>query len=178
MRFSRRSGAVIARVEPAEGALLTVLATDLLELLGPSEPVGSDPLAAMVGIADRPLDLPADPALARLLPDAYAEDDEASADFRRYTEGDLRAGKRARAGQVLARLAQHPEGGRIRLGPSETEAWLGLLNDLRLVLGTRLEVTEQTEFDPEAGDERAHALHVYGWLGAVQEGLLACLVRR
>ena len=180
MRFSRRGGAVVARVEPAEAALLTVLATDLLELLGPAEPVKSDPLAVMVGIADRPLDLPDDPALARLLPDAYSEDDEASADFRRYTEGDLRAGKRARASAVLAGLAQHPEGGRVRVDPSETDAWLGLLNDLRLVLGTRLEVTEETELDPDpdADDAEAQALYVYGWLGAVQEGLLACLLRR
>jgi hypothetical protein len=180
MKFSRRSGSVVARVDEVEAALLTALAGDLLELLGPAEPVGTDPLAALVGIADRPLDLPEDPALARLLPDAYPDDDAASADFRRYTEGDLRAGKRERAEVVLASLAPYPRGGRVPLDAALVDAWLGVLNDLRLVLGTRLEVTEETDFDPDADsdDPAEQALHVYAWLGAVQESLLACVVRR
>ncbi len=180
MRFSRRSGAIVARVDEVEAALLSALAGDLLELLGPAAPVGGDPLAAMVGIADGPLELPDDEALARLLPDAYPDDDEASADFRRYTEGDLRAGKRARADDVLTSLAPYPGGGRVPLDAAQADAWLGLLNDLRLVLGTRLEVTEETGFNPdaEADDPAEQALHVYAWLGAVQEALLACLMRR
>ena len=47
-------------------------------------------------------------------------------------------------------------------------SWLGALNDLRLVLGTRLNVTEETyqeEMDPEAPDTQAYGLFFYlGWL--------------
>jgi len=177
MRFTRRSGRLEARVEPVEARLLSTMASDLLELLGPGEDAGADPLAAMVGLSSGPLHQPDDPALARLLPDAYEDDDEASAEFRRYTEGDLRAGKRARAGQVLASLAPYDEGGRVPLDREQADAWLGLLNDLRLVLGIRLEVTEETDLDPPGDDPQAQALHVYGWLGEVQESLLAQLVR-
>ncbi len=66
-------------------------------------------------------------------------------------------------------------GGRLLLDRDEADAWLGCLNDLRLVLGTRLEVTEETELDLRDDDPRAQALQVYGWLGWLQESLLSCL---
>ena len=91
MRFTRKGGRLEARLEPVEARLLTTMATDLLELLGPGQGADADPLAAMVGLSSGPLEQPADPALARLLPDAYGDDDEAAAEFRRYTEADLRA---------------------------------------------------------------------------------------
>ena len=57
----------------------------------------------------------------------------------------------------------------------QADAWLGCLNDLRLVLGTRLEVTEDTELDLRRDDPRAQALTVYGWLGWLQESLLEAM---
>jgi len=176
MRFKRRGGAIRADLEAVEADVLTAVAGDLLELLGEEADADPDPLAAMVGLSDGPVEAPEDPALARLLPDAYGDDDEAATEFRRYTEGDLRAGKRANAGTVLATLAPLTgRGGRLVLDRDEADAWLGCLNDLRLVLGSRLEVTEETELDPRADDPRAHALQVYGWLGWLQESLLSCL---
>jgi hypothetical protein len=177
MRFTRKGGRLEARLEPVEARLLTTMATDLLELLGPGQGADADPLAAMVGLSSGPLEQPDDPALARLLPDAYEDDDAASAEFRRYTEADLRAGKRERASAVLASLVPYEQGGRVPLDREQADAWLGLLNDLRLVLGVRLEVTEETDLEPPGEDPQAQALHVYGWLGAVQESLLTQLVR-
>ena len=179
MRFKRRRGAVTADLDAGEAALLAALAGDLLGLLGDGAETDEDPLAAMVGLTDGPVAAPQDPALARLLPDAYADDDQAAADFRRFTEQDLRAGKRAGAGTVLATLAPLLDrGGRLALDRDQVDAWLGTLNDLRLVLGTRLEVTEDTELDVPDDDPHAQALLVYGWLGWLQESLLSCIQPR
>lgn len=176
MRFRRRAGSIRADMDRVEVDVLTALTTDLLALLGEQERGEQDPLAALVGLSDGPAERPGDPALARLLPDAYGDDEPAATEFRRYTEGDLRAGKRAHASAVLASLSPLAgRGGRLVLDRDQADAWLGCLNDLRLVLGTRLEVTEQTELDPDRSDPRAQALQVYGWLGWLQESLLSCV---
>ena len=176
MRFSRRTGRLQAKVDAVEADVLSSLAGDLLVLLGEQEEADPDPLAALVGLSSGPVSAPQDPALARLLPDAYGDDREAAEEFRRYTETDLRAGKRAQASTVLATLAPVTgRGGRLSLDREEADAWLGCLNDLRLVLGTRLGVTEETDLDSADDDPRAQALHVYGWLGWLQESLLSCL---
>ena len=177
MKFKKvRAGGVKADLTAVEADVLSAVAADLLELLGAEEEADADPLAALVGLSDGPVAPPEDPALARLLPDAYGDDPAAATEFRRYTEGDLRAGKRAHAGTVLASLAPLAgQGGRLVLDRDEADAWLGCLNDLRLVLGTRLEVTEETERHVDADDPRAYALELYSWLGWLQESLLTCL---
>jgi hypothetical protein len=46
-------------------------------------------------------------------------------------------------------------------------AWMGAVNDLRLVLGTRLDVSEETDLavDPSHPDSAAYGLYAYlGWL--------------
>lgn len=176
MRFKRRLGSLRADLDPVEVQVLLAVVGDLLVLLGEQEEGSQDPLAALVGLSTGPVERPQDPALARLLPDAYGDDPEAATEFRRYTEQDLRAGKRANASAVLASLAPlEGRGGRLVLDRDQADCWLGCLNDLRLVLGTRLEVTEETELDPDAEDPRAQALQVYGWLGWLQESLLGCV---
>ena len=178
MRFVWSRGRLEARLEPIEAQVLQSLAVDLLELLGPQDAAEQDPLEALVGLQSGPVARPTDPALARLLPDAYRDDDEAAGEFRRFTEQSLRSGKRAQAEALRRSLAPYVKGRRIPLERQLADAWLGCLNDLRLVLGTRLEVTEETELDPARDDPRAEALSLYGWLGWVQESLLAALSRR
>ncbi len=120
--------------------------------------------------------LPDDPALARLLPDAYRDDADAASEFRRYTEKDLRAGKVAAAKTVLDTL---PEGGgRISLSEPEAQAWLRALNDIRLALGVRLHVTEDVETEMARmshDDPRFGVLAVYDWLSGTQESLVHAL---
>jgi len=140
-------------------------------------PAGPDDLAAMIGLTED-AELPSDPVLARLLPDAYRDDPEASGEFRRYTEQGLRSGKTAAARTVLATLP--PKGGRVRLSRPEAQAWLRALNDVRLALGTRLEVTD--DFDEQVahmgpGDPRAAYVGVYQWLAFLQETLVLALSR-
>ncbi len=138
-------------------------------------PVSPDDLAAMIGLTDNAT-LPDDPVLARLLPDAYRDDPEASGEFRRYTEQGLRSGKAAAARTVLATLP--PGGGRVRLSEPEAQAWLRALNDVRLALGVRLDVTDDfdervEEIGPE--DPRLPYVEVYQWLAFLQESLVRAL---
>jgi hypothetical protein len=169
------------RFQAAEVVLLTMMFGDLLALLEP-EDAGSpnaDPLAELTGLDDAapPVVRPSDPVLERLLPDAYADDAERSAEFRRFTEGELRSGKQAAVQAVLDSL---PEGGgTVVLDEDLTQAWLTALNDLRLALGTRLDVTEDSygELDRlERGSPRAKELTVFLWLGVLQESLVDTLL--
>lgn len=175
MRFRTTRRGIEAVVDEVETSVLRRCAQDLLVLLGDEQEPTGDPLEELLGIPGGATERPHDPALVRLLPDAYGDDDpEASAEFRRYTEGDLRAGKRAGCTTVLATLP--PTEGTVRLDREQAMGWLGCLNDLRLVLGTRLGV--QDDLDPddlEPDDPRAQPLQVYGWLGWLQESLLGCL---
>jgi hypothetical protein len=177
VRFKRSRRGVEARIAALEARVLAQCATELLELLGAPEEESDDPLTALVGLPPGDVTTPDDPALARLFPDAYGDDDEAAREFRRYTESDLRAGKRGAASAALLQLQPLRDGGgRLVLDRDDADAWLGWLNDFRLVLGTRLEVAEdddEAELDPD--DPRAQARAVYGWLGWLQESLLSCL---
>ena len=177
-----------------ETELLASLVGQLLELVR-DQPTDSqdrdDPLAAVLGGlgADDPT-RPADPVVLRLFPDAYREDDEAASDFRRFTERGLREKKAGYAATVLASLAtadqaadsyddaQQGEKVKVHLDADEAEAWLRTLTDLRLALGTRLDVEEGDDdrWDslPE-DDPRRHVHDVYQWLGFVQETLVRAL---
>ncbi|MFD0142984.1 MULTISPECIES: DUF2017 domain-containing protein [unclassified Streptomyces] len=180
-------GAAVA-LDEVEISILRSLAVQLMELIGPGdEPVeGEDPLAAL--FAEGPSEPPSDPALKRLFPDAYGDEDEelraAAADFRRYTENDLRARKRQDALAVIRSLdglASGDEGGAVlKLTPDESRSWLGALNDLRLTIGTRLEVTDEDEsgelYRLPDSDPRKPMVMAYLWLGALQESLVETLM--
>ena len=157
--------------------MLRQLAEDLIQLLesdSPAAPV--DPLEALVGMSLTSTPRPADPVLARLLPDGYTDDDQAAADFRRYTEHELRSVKRSGLRAVATALGR--DGGKIVLDEATAEVWLTAINDLRLALGTRLEVTEDLydklgRLPPD--DPRLPGLAVYEWLGGLEESLVQAL---
>ncbi|MFV0129706.1 DUF2017 domain-containing protein [Streptomyces sp. HMX112] len=184
-------GGAAVPLDEVEISILRSLAVQLLELIGPGEtpPKGEDPLAAL--FREGPSEPPADPALARLFPNAYGDDDEelraASADFRRYTENDLRARKREDALTVVRTLdalsgrAAGEGGAVLRLAAEESRHWLRALNDLRLTIGTRLEVTDEDESEalyrlPDS-DPRKPMVMAYLWLGVLQETLVDTLMR-
>ena len=144
----------------------------------------------------------ADPAMVRLLPSAYPDDDEAAAEFRRFTADDLTGRKIANAQVVLATLAapsadategatsddattprrrgsrsKGPRADERRLDTAAQQAWLRSLTDLRLTLGTRLGITD--EGLPSEAESHLQAMHaVFDWLGYLQESLLQTLTRR
>ena len=190
---STRDGGVTVRLSGGEATLLRSLVVPVMKLLtDPERPAPPSEAAApeesadlfadlerQFGSPDEPApELSADPAVARLLPDAYEDDPEKAAEFRKYTESSLREAKKYFAQILLDTLP--PEGGKIRLTGDQARDWLRALNDIRLMFGVRLEVTEDFEdqlaaLDPK--DPRLPAFEVYGWLGAVQESLVHALAR-
>src|SRR3954452_8702980 len=123
--FRRKGDDVLARLEPAEAQIVGLLLDQLEQLVNADE------------------DLSAAPVLARLAPDAHRGDPRLAADYRELTESALRSGKADDLATVRATLPFG--GGDVRLDPEQAAAWLRCTNDLRLALGTRLEITEDTE---------------------------------
>ncbi|WP_318198014.1 DUF2017 domain-containing protein [Streptomyces sp. MCL20-2] len=196
-------GAAVA-LDEVEISILRSLAVQLLELIGPGDQPadGEDPLAAL--FAEGPSKPPTDPALLRLFPDAYGgpggsegparagkpeeeqELRERSAEFRRFTEMDLRSGKRDDALAVVRTLdALSPAAGGgavLTLTGDECLNWLRSLNDLRLTIGTRLEVSDEDQGEEGSlyrlpdSDPRKPMVMAYLWLGALQESLVETLM--
>ncbi len=184
----RRSGRIIATFSGFEADLLRSLASQLVELLrneaaAPRE--HADPLEAMLSF-DGPTSEPDDPVLARLFPSAYA-DEEAAAEFRRFTEGTLRDGKAAGAATIIdtledaglpAQLGEQKVVIDVELDEEAALVWLKSFTDLRLALATRLEVEQDDDAFwrtlPE-DDPRSQAHDIYEWIGALQETLVDAL---
>ncbi|MFM9366960.1 DUF2017 domain-containing protein [Streptomyces sp. Da 82-17] len=185
-------GAAVA-LDEVEISILRSLAVQLLELIGPG-PGGADgeedPLADL--FAEGPSEPPTDPVLQRLFPDAYGDpesvpDDQLkaySAEFRRFTENDLRAGKRENALAMVRSLDTLTVGGEqdavLKLSADESRQWLGALNDLRLALAARLDVIAEEDTDllyrlPDS-DPRKPMVMAYLWLGGLQETLVETLM--
>ena len=193
-----RGGGARAWLAAAEASLLRSLVGQIMTLIAadePGRPVGpqDDSVAAEIDALEAllresgtqgtegtrgPRPAPEDPVLARLLPDGYRDDPEAAGEFRKYTEAALRSAKQRAAQEMLDTLPD--AGGRIQLSHEQAEAWLKALNDVRLALGVRLDVTEDFEEQwarLDTQDPRWAAFEVYAWLGAVQESLVRALAR-
>ena len=157
--FRRRGGQIVATLQRQEVQVLRQCVTEMTALLE-DEP-------------DRD-----DPAVERLFPDVYPEDPIEAAEFRRFTEPDLKAAKLDQARVVLDSLS--PSGGEVRLDEQSAEMWLRAINDVRLVLGTRLGVQDDTDLEAELdaavgrdpSSPRANQLSVYFYLGILLESLV------
>jgi hypothetical protein len=163
-------------LEEVERELLLSLTAQLIDFVGSDATEAEDPLVAMVGI-DPKATPSEDPALHRLLPDAFRDDEEASLEFRRFTERDLRDAKVRNAQSVRASL--EADGLVVHLSEENIPAWLGFLNDTRLVLGARLDITEENQdelAELDDDDPRAALYGLYGWLTYLQETLVQALL--
>ena len=145
---------VVARLDPAEAQIVGLLLDQLEQLLD----------------AD---DVRDDAVLQRLFPDGHRGDAGIAADYRDLTEESLRAGKADDLATVRATLP--PDGGEVRLDTDQAAAWLRSTNDIRLALGVRLDVTEDTEPPEDPAGEEGQQLAVYYWLTAVQGSLVDAL---
>jgi Domain of unknown function (DUF2017) len=154
--FRRKGEDVVARFDPAEAGIVGLLLDQLEQLLAADED-----------------DLGDDPVLARLLPEGHRGDPRLAADYRELTESALRSGKADDLATVRATLPLG--GGDVRLDPEQAAAWLRSTNDLRLALGTRLQITEDTEPPEDATGEEGQQLAVYYWLTALQGSLVDAL---
>jgi hypothetical protein len=177
MEFRREdSGTVSAMFEPVEVDLLRHVASQLLQLLAS---VDTDDAVML-----------AQPAIHRLLPDAYPDDPEAAAEFRRFTADGLLEGKIANATAMLTALGdderststEWAEGSSqdsphdplpvpIVLNEPQVQSWLRTLTDLRLVVADRLQI--DPDGVPHLEDEESQVVNdIYNWLGMVQESLV------
>lgn len=113
----------------------------------------------------------------RLYPDAYRgdapADREAADEFRRLTQVDLRDSRLARLTECAEELEQ--TGGEIALNAEVADRWMRALNDVRLLLGTRLGVTDDYDHEVDARNPAAPQHALYSWLTAVQDVLVRSL---
>jgi hypothetical protein len=177
-----RGGTVTVALDAHEVVVVRSACEQLGELLEVRESQdvidGTTPDEVIPGVPDPfadsgPKTRPDDPALARLLPDAYPDDADATGEFRRYSEAEVLAFKRGNLQTMLATLGDGAEP--VRLDRETLQSWLYAINDLRLTIGTRLELEEgygelMAALPPE--DPRLPLFYLYEWLSALQDGLV------
>jgi Domain of unknown function (DUF2017) len=164
-------------------------------------PDGEASMADLLDATTATVDPPTDPVLRRLLPAAYRDDEEAAREFRRLTDSDLRATKRAALAGIVADISNGieaagdvpvrgagtvpgtvgPPGVRLILDDPSAMSWLRALTDVRLTLGTRIGVTEDMDDERASvapGSAREAELAVYDWLSWLQEALVGAVTGR
>lgn len=183
MRGWRRKGStVLAGFEQQEAAVVRGLVSQVEDMLrARSEEAPQDELSDLTGIRTGPNQGPDDPVLGRLLPDFHnldpdnpaQEDMDSVAALRSLHEPQVLDAKVGVAAVVMQTLP--PDGGEVRLSYEQADAWLAALNDVRLALGTALDVTDDMPDELPESDPRSSHLGVYHWLTWVQESLVQAL---
>jgi hypothetical protein len=149
--FRRSRHQFVAVFEPTEAGTLSHLASQIIALL--DERSARD----------------ADPAMLRLLPEAYPDDAEASEEFRRFTADGLAERKTSNARRMITDLAGAPTA--VKVDAQAAQAWIRTLTDIRLTVAARLGI----ETDGDLGSDDPVMLDLYDWLGFVQGSLVDCL---
>lgn len=148
-----RRGDYLISLEAGERELLRALPAQLTELLAFGEEKGG-----------------ADPSLQRLFPPAYTDEPELDLEYQRLMGEDLRQHHLEALAVMEATIDAE------RLAEDQLLAWLSSINDLRLVLGTRLDVSEDMgDVELDATDPRSGALALYGYLSWLEEHIIEAL---
>ncbi len=176
---------ICSNLESYECQLLASMVHSTAEMLGERAACApQDDLAALTGIRTGHTRAPGDATLGRLLPDFHRPDQDellAAGPVAADLNGGLRSlnepliiDEKLAAAQVL--LATLPEGGgEVALTAAEADGWLTALNDVRLILGSMLGITDdQPPIEPD--DPEAGHYDVYQWLTVVQELLVEALM--
>lgn len=149
--FRRRRGKFTVNLGTGERELLAELCRQSRELLEEEDPSS-------------------DPSIARLFPAAYKDDPLRSLEFETKLGDSPRTGKLA-AIDTLARTVEASE-----LTEEELLVWMGAVNDFRLLLGTRIDISEEsTERDYPKGDPNHDAFQVYVYLTWLEDRMLRAL---
>lgn len=163
--FRRTGDELAATFEQAEVEILMQLATDVQALLAGSESGSVD------------ADSPSSRAIDRLLPAAYRDGAENDAEFRRFTSEGILDRKVRNAQNVVDLLtAGDVSAGAVlvNLRPTDAQAWLRALTDIRLTIAAGLGIEHDGDELLLEGRDR-FVLEVYGWVGFVQESLVGAL---
>jgi len=159
--FRSTADGVTAKFDHSDARLLANLATQVAGLLAERD------------------EHEVDPAITRLLPDAYRDDVTNAAEFRRFTEDEL-ADDKIRRALGMAELLAPDTGGddtvRVTLDPATALDWMRSLTDIRLALAARLGIVDETS--PIIVDEESqYTLAIYNWLGQLQYSLVKAVDR-
>ena len=183
--WERVGDTVTTKIDRREATVLRGLITQIDGMLrSRQDEAPRDELTELTGIRTGPSAAPGDPILARLLPDYHRLDDfddkepsreerDSAAALRSLHEPELLDLKTGVAGVVLDTCP--PNGGTVKLSLEQADAWLSAVNDVRLALGTTLDVTEDMPEELPEDDPRSPHLGVYQWLTWMQEHLVLAL---
>ena len=144
-----RDGTYRLQLSPEERDALRTLPGQLRELLGTD-----------------------DPSLHRLFPPAYHDDPERDAEYRHLMREELVNRRLESLGVVEETIDAE------LITEEQLMAWLKVINDLRLVIGTRLDVTEDRDLTPETvapDDPRLPLIVQYWFLLYLLDGTLRAL---
>lgn len=149
--FRRRGGRYAVSLSEQERTLLTEVCRQSRELLEAEDPSS-------------------DPAVARLFPPAYQDDPLQNLEFERAV------GETPRNGKLAAIATVERTAGAAELSEDELLAWMGVVNDARLVIGTRIEITEQaTERDYPSDHPHHESFGIYVYLTWLEDRMLRAL---
>jgi hypothetical protein len=172
----------VSALEPHEVALLKTMATSVQEMLDDRQSASpSDPLEQITGIRTGNSHAPEDATMRRLLPDFVTDDqpgreDQADSNsvLRNLHEPEIIDIKIAAAQRLLDTLPDG--GGPLELTEADADAWIAAVNDIRLALGTMLDIGPDVPDRLPAGHPMATHLEVYQWLTVLQEYLVLGLM--
>lgn len=177
--FKNGRKGIVGGLEGPERELLIKLFRDVITTLEPEpQAEGGDPLDALVGITEDP-QIPEDPALRRLLPQA-SDDDEQATEFRRLTERGVRESKIGH----LRMAAMDCESPKLVLNPEHAMAFAAALNDVRLVLSARLGIDSEEDAQrvasytdwSQAHDVESYMALVYQFVSWLQDSLVEAML--
>jgi Domain of unknown function (DUF2017) len=165
-----------------EAALLKTLVASMVGLLNDRESASPpDELEQITGMKTGNSERPDSETLRRLLPDFHAADADSSeaaeslnAALRSLHEPEIIEAKRVAAQQLLDTIPD--DGGRVELTEDAANAWIAALNDVRLALGTMLDIRPDGPDRLPDDHPLAPHLDVYQWLTVVQEYLVLALM--
>lgn len=137
----RRDHSLEVNISDEERQLVAGLLRQLKDLLMGTSPAGD-----------------VDPSVRRLFPAAYPDDDALDKEYQELMRDQLLARRLDNIDLVESSL------GLDRLSPEQAMGWIAAINDVRLVLGTRLDVVEDeeiTDLDPDDPDNAAKGIYHY-----------------
>jgi Arc/MetJ-type ribon-helix-helix transcriptional regulator len=170
-----------------ESDLLRSLVTSLTEMLDERETSSpTDELEELTGMKTGHSTAPEDDTMKRLLPDFYRNQSEhpagsgtaesLNAALRSLHEPTIIDAKREAAQRMLDTLPA--AGGKFELTEPDAECWASAVNDVRLALGTMLDIGPTGPDRLPEGHPMAGHLDVYQWLTVLQEYLILALVTK
>jgi hypothetical protein len=170
-----------------EAALLASLVTSMVSMLEERESSSpADELEEITGLKTGNSRPPEDETMKRLLPDFFRPQNDHPAGsgtaeslnsaLRSLHEPEIISAKRDAAQRVLATVPNG--GGRFELSEADAQAWASAVNDVRLALGTMLDIGSDGPDRLPPDHPMAGHFDVYQWLTVLQEYLVLGLMEK